>query len=166
MYQRVVYISVRPVRVSDSIVRQEIVGPSIERNAAAGVTGCLWHDSVNFLQVLEGPLEATWAVMARIRVDHRHYSVNVIADHPVSTRSFPDAPLKHVAGRASDQVGRVLTQALERAGPMVSDLVRATEKIEGIPESDRADPLRLARWRCRAPWIEPAIDELIAVRGL
>jgi hypothetical protein len=45
MLQRTAYISVRPVRVSDAIVRQEIVEPSIARNATAEITACLWHDS-------------------------------------------------------------------------------------------------------------------------
>jgi hypothetical protein len=115
---------------------------------------------VNFLQIVEGPQSAVAALIARIRVDHRHYGVSVVADHPTPVRAFPLQPLKLVAGRAADPVGRALTQAMERAGPMAAEFLRTGSAIEGIPQADRADPVLMLRWRAKAPWIDQVVDHL------
>jgi hypothetical protein len=58
------------------------------RNASADVTGMLWFDEVNFVQVLEGEHAAVGETVERIRADRRHTAVDLICDRPVGHRMF------------------------------------------------------------------------------
>ena len=58
------------------------------RNAAADVTGFLYHDDATFLQALEGPEDALEAIFASIRDDTRHDRVRLLARGLTDGRRF------------------------------------------------------------------------------
>lgn len=67
---------------------KDLVGRSARENARFGITGVLlYHDGL-FMQVLEGPEADVDRLMANIRKDHRHHSVNVLYRHGIARRYF------------------------------------------------------------------------------
>ncbi|MDP3408873.1 BLUF domain-containing protein [Bosea sp. (in: a-proteobacteria)] len=87
---RLVYTSVyRAGRVDNALsALRAILSTSRKNNEAANVTGYLIFDGDSFIQVLEGPLAALEATMARIAADERHRDVSVLGTHPAETRLF------------------------------------------------------------------------------
>ena len=59
-------------------------------NARRHITGLLLYQEGKFLQVLEGATDEVYALYKRIAADPRHGHLCLLADGPVSARSFPD----------------------------------------------------------------------------
>lgn len=89
---RLIYWSrARPASgVSMMQILNDILSESQARNAALGITGCLYAREGLFLQVLEGAREAVWQVFGAISSDPRHTAIHPLENRSVATRYFPD----------------------------------------------------------------------------
>jgi len=59
-------------------------------NRAAGITGFLVRTRHHFVQFVEGPRDAVYALHERLIVDRRHVEFEVLAEGPAEARQFPD----------------------------------------------------------------------------
>ena len=64
-------------------------------NAQNNITGMLFYGSGKYIQLIEGPRNAVTQLMGNIHQDERHYDIEVIADMPVSDRSFADRSMDY-----------------------------------------------------------------------
>jgi FAD-dependent sensor of blue light len=80
-----------------------ILEQSRHNNALEGVTGVLWADGKQFVQVLEGPDDSVQATFERIRGDPRHHNIIVLHDMPIAEREFGGWSM--VLRRARDPAG-------------------------------------------------------------
>jgi len=71
----------------DFVVRQIIV-TAIRQNRAVGLTGLLLTVQGNFIQVLEGNVDAVRGTYARISMDPRHFDLKIISQGPAEQRLF------------------------------------------------------------------------------
>ena len=67
---------------------QQIIGASISRNRTVGLTGLLLTVEGNFIQALEGNVDAVRATYARISMDPRHHDLHIISQGPAERRLF------------------------------------------------------------------------------
>jgi hypothetical protein len=67
---------------------QQIITAAIPRNRAVGLTGLLLTIQGNFIQALEGNVEAVRATYARISMDPRHRDLHIISQGPADRRLF------------------------------------------------------------------------------
>jgi len=67
-----------------------IVSESRRLNALHGVTGVLLYCDGNFMQYLEGEVDAVVATFARIRASESHYQLSELMNQPILEREFPD----------------------------------------------------------------------------
>lgn len=75
----------RAADLAPAILRQSRV-----HNGIDGITGLLCARGNEFMQVLEGPKESVALTLARIMVDPRHHSIELLSDRPVEERDFGD----------------------------------------------------------------------------
>ncbi len=68
----------------------QILAASRHNNAAAGVTGVLFHKRPHFIQVLEGSRDVLSRLFLRIAADDRHADVTLMDMRAISGRVFPD----------------------------------------------------------------------------
>lgn len=87
--ERIIYIST--ARTSpDAAMVEDILRVSRRNNRRDGLTGLLVVGGRRFLQVIEGPREATDRAFARIRADARHFAVVEIGRKKIAERAFAD----------------------------------------------------------------------------
>lgn len=67
-----------------------LVGKARARNRKLGVTGMLLYENGSFLQTLEGPPDKLDALWSSIIQDPRHDHIEVLSEHMVPSRVFPD----------------------------------------------------------------------------
>ena len=67
---------------------QRIIGAAIGRNRTVGLTGLLLTAQGNFIQALEGNVDAVRATYARISMDPRHHDQHIISQGPAEKRLF------------------------------------------------------------------------------
>ena len=113
-----------PAAIADlDFVVQQIIGSAIRRNRAVGLTGLLLTVQGNFLQALEGNVDAVRATYARISMDPRHHDLHIISQGPVEQRLFGDwnmcarslAPSDEAILHVIDEKGGFNAQALTAA---------------------------------------------------
>lgn len=80
-----------------------IVAGAVSRNSRLNVTGSLYYNGRNFMQLLEGPAPAVHELMTTIRRDARHSGVVVIKELAESLRAFPAWSMKIVRCRPTVQ---------------------------------------------------------------
>jgi hypothetical protein len=85
--RRLVYVSVA-VGTDRKTDRADILRSSRVNNALDGVTGLLWSDGDEYVQVVEGSETAVAAVFERIRADPRHSDVVILSDQKDLDRAF------------------------------------------------------------------------------
>jgi len=61
-----------------------------QTNRSAGISGCLLHQDGEFMQMLEGPREALFALFERIRADGLHTEIKLVIEAPAVSRVFYD----------------------------------------------------------------------------
>ncbi|RYF42911.1 MAG: BLUF domain-containing protein [Comamonadaceae bacterium] len=83
----IVYVSSASRKFSASELSQ-ILEEVREKNRKSGLTGILLHCDGNFMQLLEGPLNALEETMGRIRGSRRHRAVTEFMCEPIETREF------------------------------------------------------------------------------
>ena len=81
----------------------DIVGGAVARNAGLDVTGSLYYNGRNFMQLLEGPAAAVHDLMVSIRRDSRHGGVVVIKELTGASRSFAAWNMRIVRCRPTPQ---------------------------------------------------------------
>lgn len=88
--QRIYYRSRQTAAVTADLdfVVQQIIGTAIRRNREVGVTGLLLILQGNFIQALEGNINAVRDTYARISMDTRHHDLQIISQGPAAQRLF------------------------------------------------------------------------------
>jgi hypothetical protein len=86
---RLAYVSTAS-KLFDSAELRDMLKESNARNKEAGITGMLLYKDGQFMQVLEGALEAVTATFSRISRDPRHHGIMVLLKGAVQERRFPD----------------------------------------------------------------------------
>jgi hypothetical protein len=82
--RQIVYSSRAVGRVDADAILQA----SRHNNALDGVSGMLWIDGNQIVQVIEGPEQSVAAIFARIQADPRHTDVEVLSTREVTERDF------------------------------------------------------------------------------
>jgi len=86
---RIAYVSTAS-KLFDSAELRDMLKESNARNKEADITGMLLYKDGQFMQVLEGTLEAVTATFSRISRDPRHHGIMVLLKGAVQERRFPD----------------------------------------------------------------------------
>ncbi|MBV7259618.1 BLUF domain-containing protein [Erythrobacter crassostreae] len=108
---QIVYTSV----AADDLPQGEvfkIVSDSANRNADRDLTGFLCFSKNRFFQILEGDPSTVDALMAVLKVDPRHHSVEILDRSPIKDRAFPKWRMKRV--------------------PDIADLTQLEEAVPGL----------------------------------
>ena len=84
--KRLVYVSEK-TDVSDTTLK-DIIASSKANNPEEDITGCLLSGNNSFLQLLEGPAEATNTLYSKIRRDNRHKNVITLCDEKIDELLF------------------------------------------------------------------------------
>ncbi len=79
-----------------------IIETSARRNPAREITGFLIYDRDRFLQLVEGPTLSLEALMADLRDDPRHHSIDTLHRAPAAERWFPDWKMKRLISFSSE----------------------------------------------------------------
>jgi len=87
--RQVLYISRAAAAVTDPDVKK-ILFASRRNNRRKDITGCLLFSGRHFVQVLEGDRAALSELIAQIAADPRHDNVQVVVDHQVKMRRYPN----------------------------------------------------------------------------
>ncbi|MEM8756944.1 MAG: BLUF domain-containing protein [Planctomycetota bacterium] len=85
---QIAYVSRRLSGLTDHDIIDEIVLPSMRRNRAKGIGGCLLFNSDIFCQVLEGPWDAVKGLAERIYCDPRHTEITQKLRRAVEAPAF------------------------------------------------------------------------------
>lgn len=91
-----------PLKVVASIASQ-----ARKANQAAGITGLLVFDGMQFCQHIEGPRKAVLALTERIRQDPRHVDVDILYHGPLAQRRFRHFGLGYTAVEDVDVLARL-----------------------------------------------------------
>jgi hypothetical protein len=68
----------------------EILRAAWENNRRNGITGYLVRTRHHFVQFVEGPRDAVFALQERVLADPRHTAFEVLTEGPATVRQFPD----------------------------------------------------------------------------
>jgi hypothetical protein len=79
-------------------VLSDIIAKSVERNAAAGITGALICAGAHLAQLIEGPPVAVRALRARLEADDRHEALVAVSLAPSVRRRFEGWALAYSGG--------------------------------------------------------------------
>ena len=121
---RLIYFSTARLGLDRSEI-EGLLSAAAMHNRAAGITGLLLCNGLNFLQVLEGPAAAVEALFGRIAEDSRHSGVALLKREAIDSPSYP-------------QWGMKLKEIGESVGP--ADPLRRTGEIaDAMIESSRGD---------------------------
>ncbi len=104
MIKQYLYISTAP-GLSDEQV-EAIVDESARNNTANAVTGLLFYNGRNFLQLFEGDGETVDALMVRIKNDPRHDGFSVLYEGEASGRACPGWAMKRIKTADSAPIRR------------------------------------------------------------
>ncbi len=114
------YKSIRPRHVSEAMVVDGIVLPSIRRNRELNVSGCLWVGPDCFVQLLEGPADAVDSLYERIEVDPRHSDVTLLVRQPIPQRRYKRFGMRLIDVSDHDDAESVIaTLQHDRSRPII-----------------------------------------------
>lgn len=85
-YHQLIYVS--DLANQDESQLGPILESAVRHNTQDGITGMLLYSEGNFLQVLEGPIDAVKATYARICKDSRHQNASLLLEQDVPQRHF------------------------------------------------------------------------------
>lgn len=109
-----VYVSSATRGMSDDELL-EILRVARENNTRLGITGLLLHKGGNFMQVLEGPLDAVRGLLTKIECDPRHETLLTLIDKPIAERQFAEWTM------GFQNIDRLPAGALEGSSRFLSD---------------------------------------------
>lgn len=103
---RAIYCSNVAPNVS-SIEIDAILQSARKNNPAKKITGVLLFSNSRFIQILEGPRDQVDELLKAIRLDERHYGVEVFIRSRIKARSFPHWSMAYIGEHAdiADIVG-------------------------------------------------------------
>jgi hypothetical protein len=93
----------------------DIASRARKANEAAGITGLLVFDGMQFCQHIEGPRKAVLALTERIRQDPRHVDVDILHHGPLAQRRFWHFGLAYTAVEDVDVLARLRDAGAEAA---------------------------------------------------
>lgn len=93
----------------------DIASRARKANEAAGITGLLVFDGMQFCQHIEGPRKAVLALTERIRQDPRHVDVDILHHGPLAQRRFRRFGLAYTAVEDVDVLARLRDAGAEAA---------------------------------------------------
>lgn len=105
-----------------------------ELNSLEGITGLLIFNGTHFLQIIEGTDNAIDDLVARLRRDPRHESIEIREERQIDERSFPDWSMELVKVSASYFEAKETVADRLPAGvavPVKDRIFRMTEAISG-----------------------------------
>ena len=105
-----------------------------ELNSLEGITGLLIFNGTHFLQIIEGTDNAIEDLVARLRRDPRHESIEIREERQIDERSFPDWSMELVKVSASYFEAKETVADRLPAGVAVAvkdRIFRMTEAISG-----------------------------------
>lgn len=132
-----IYRSKRSTTLSDGDIVDGIVLPANRKNRSFDVTGCLWFDSQQFVQVLEGPQDAVLAVYGAIARDARHSELRVLRQGAIASRSFERWGMRSLSGQSDPSIASIASRySSEEASPDMFARVRRWMRgmLEPAPE--------------------------------
>jgi hypothetical protein len=118
MMLRLIYFSTARLGLDHGDL-EALLAAAAAHNRAAGITGVLLFNGLNFLQVLEGPAAAVEALFERIVGDPRHGGVALLKREAIETPSYPLWGMKLKEIETSAGSGDVLGRAGEIADAMI-----------------------------------------------
>jgi hypothetical protein len=121
MMLRLIYFSTARLGL-DRADLEALLAAAATHNRAAGITGLLLFNGLNFLQVLEGPATAVEALYGRIADDPRHSGVALLKREPIDVSSYPQWGMKLKEVEASAGLG----DPLRRTGEIADALIEAS----------------------------------------
>ena len=86
-------------------------------NQKNGITGILFYDNQQFIQVIEGERSAIMKTWKRIQDDKRHHRIELLEIKEISERLYPDWLLRFYAG-----------ESLVRDYPALAEMVGGMDK--------------------------------------
>lgn len=89
MLRQVFYVS-RVAHALSALEVQGILLTSQRNNRHRDLTGCLMYSGRHFAQTLEGAPHDLAPLLERIVADPRHTGCQLLLDHPVERRRYPD----------------------------------------------------------------------------
>lgn len=89
MLRQVFYVS-RAAHALGAPEVQSILLTSQRNNRHRDVTGCLMYSGRHFAQTLEGAPRDLAPLLERIIADPRHNACQLLLDHPIERRRYPD----------------------------------------------------------------------------
>lgn len=93
----------------------DIASKARKANQAAGITGLLVFDGMQFCQHIEDPCKAVLALTERIRQDPRHVDVDILYHGPLAQRRFRHFGLGYTANEDVDALTRLREVGAEAA---------------------------------------------------
>jgi len=122
-------------RVLDGTDLEDLVVKARAKNSALGVTGLLLYNGLNFMQTLEGDGPVLETLLQSIAGDERHTGIVVVADEPVSDRTFAGWNLRCARTHASpEEIGNCLVETGWPTGipPQLRKLYDAFTSVAGV----------------------------------
>jgi len=110
----------------------ELLRKSGANNERHGVSGMLLYQGGNFIQVLEGPVEAVDRVLARVAKDPRHRGVIVMSRRPVAEREFGEWSMGFATMTADEIAGFSGFMRILPTAPDPEDSRRAHKMLAGF----------------------------------
>lgn len=94
---RVFYVSQAAKDMSEEEI-DALAENAAENNSKNEIVGALCFSGNNFGQVLEGPQEAIFKLLDKIRTDNRHQGMIIVGEKPIRFRYFKDFSMKRIRG--------------------------------------------------------------------
>jgi hypothetical protein len=107
---RLIYVS-KAANPNDPEAIKDIEATSVSRNQGLGVTGILLATRTQYLQVLEGDVQAVNQIYNNIVGDARHTNVTLIGYQRIADTQFKDWAMK---GTSTGLMGRILAESLKK----------------------------------------------------
>lgn len=122
---------------------EAILLASRRNNAAVGVTGALFHNTVFFAQVLEGEFAEVQRIFERLQLDPRHSDLVVLQSGFVAGRDFQDWSMAYAGASADFELpfaSEITASASQNGDKVLSFLREVVEKQEdwALPERPSA----------------------------
>ncbi|MFA9201447.1 MAG: BLUF domain-containing protein [Cypionkella sp.] len=121
--RRFVYISTANTLPEAEV--DAIVAAAERNNERLGLTGFLYYNGRNFLQLLEGPEAPLLRMISTLARDPRHAGMLKLADEPIAERSCPDWRMHRLrlAGQGSSRREALASELPRQLSPVVRELV-------------------------------------------
>ncbi len=145
MLESLIYISA----ADPSIKKQDIdniLASALRNNLAEDLSGALIFSGSIFVQILEGPASNLDDMMYRIKADHRHDAVTVMAREEIAYRRFANWSMayRNVDGLAADELH--VQFGWDNTIRCLLDSVRSEQSLSVLSENVAGILKKQAQW--------------------